>query len=138
MRITILLWLKLYIMLCIADYLGHIYNYIVTWHSSLGRRIINNWYVLMAWIQTASWRRQNALELWDYRNTKRLKVFPDSHANDGCLYYGAQGLILNSIVLDESSRLSSVIMGKRNIRTCFFVGNLRKKMNEEIQNKNKD
>ena len=42
-------------------------------------------------LQTASWRRQESLQLWDYRETKLLKNYP-SVQTDHCLYYGAQFL----------------------------------------------
>ena len=42
-------------------------------------------------IKTASWRRQDGLQLWDYRETKLLKTYQES-SNDYCLYYGAQFL----------------------------------------------
>jgi len=42
-------------------------------------------------VLTASWRRQESLQLWDYRETKLLKTYP-SVQTDHCLYYGAQFL----------------------------------------------
>jgi len=42
-------------------------------------------------VLTASWRRQDGLQLWDYRETKLLKTYQES-SNDYCLYYGAQFL----------------------------------------------
>jgi len=42
-------------------------------------------------VLTASWRRQNGLQLWDYRETKLLKTYEES-PTDYSLYYGAQFL----------------------------------------------
>jgi len=72
-------------------------------------------------VLTASWRRQNGLQLWDYRETKLLKTYEEEQ-NDYSLYYGAQFLGTSHFMTGGSNHNSFKIKDKR---LCTDLGRVR-------------
>ena len=72
-------------------------------------------------VLTASWRRQNGLQLWDYRETKLIKTYEEEQ-NDYSLYYGAQFLGTSHFMTGGSNHNVFKIMDKR---LCSDLGRVR-------------